>query len=214
MKIKRDKAYETPVGEPIGKVVAFGGEVLGSIYHGDRIIPGQEHRQSDLDEREYREIVNRTGKTGEEALAEMETIRPVISQYSKLSREEFRAVFAELSASERQVLHILSAYVAYKSNLIRFDNRKEIQTSHMSEMTGLCLRTVEDAVRMLVSKNIIYKGRNGRGFQYFMNPWIVSYGVRINHTLQQMFKHYRIRTKGGVTWDEYERSGRGTGPIQ
>jgi hypothetical protein len=70
------------------------------------------------------------------------------------------------------------------------------------EITGLSRGAVYDAINSLIRKDIIYKGRNSKNRQYFVNPWLFCKGNRINKVLKTMFKNYRIRVLGGVKWKD------------
>ena len=123
-------------------------------------------------------------------------------RFIRIDEEEGRLMAKELNAYERAVLFQLQFYVSYESGLIRYPNGKEIGFNDLVEMTGLSKATVTSAVSGLVSKDILYKGKNSKRTQYYMNPWIASKGVVPNSTLRDMFGNYKIRSKGNIRWKD------------
>lgn len=152
------------------------GEVTSVIYDGDRIL-----RKETLD---YLK-------------ANKQSSRP----FAKIDENEGRYIMCELDTYEKSVLFSLQFYVSYDSGLIRFSNGKEIGFTDIVELTGLSRAKANEAVEGLIKKDILYKGKNSRKVQYFMNPWIVNKGT-INSTLKEMFRNYRIRSKGNVLWKD------------
>ena len=59
-------------------------------------------------------------------------------------------------------------------------------------------------IRSLIDKDILYKGKNSKNVQYFVNPWLFCKGNRINKVLKTMFENYKIRTYG-VRWGELKQ---------
>jgi len=123
-------------------------------------------------------------------------------RFVRIDEEEGRLIAKELNAYERAVLFQLQFYVSYESGLIRYPNGREIGFNDVVEMTGLAKATVTSAISGLVAKDILYKGKNSKRTQYYMNPWIASKGVVPNSTLKDMFGNYRIRSKGNTRWKD------------
>ena len=59
-----------------------------------------------------------------------------------------------------------------------------------------------ETINSLIKKDIIFKGKNSQGVQYFVNPWLFCRDNSINNVLQTMFKSYRIKVMGGLKWGE------------
>lgn len=156
------------------------GEIVGKLAQGDRVIRAQSL--------EY------LGRKYTSDLRKRKFVR--------MDEDEGRLIVKELSANERAVLFQLQYYVAYESGLICYPNGKDICFSDIIEMTGLSRRTAAQVLESLVAKDILYKGRNSRKVQYYMNPWIASKGVMPNKTLKEMFGNYRIRSRDGVMWKD------------
>lgn len=157
------------------------GQVIGNIRQGDRIV--------------RKESIDRLKKTTMSS-----DIRS--RHFVRVDEEEGKLLAQELSAYERAVLFQLQYYVSYESGLIRHANGREIGFADIVDMTGLSRKTVADAVEGLVKKDILYKGKNSKKTQYFLNPWIANKGVIGNPTLKDMFGNYRIRSKGNVRWKD------------
>lgn len=122
--------------------------------------------------------------------------------FSKVNTEELRLLTPTLTASERSVLLSLLSYVSYTSCLIQYPNGKDINFDSIVKICGMSHNTMLATVEMLLQKDILYKGRNSKGNQYFMNPWIAYRGNTINKVLFDMFKNYKILSRGGKTWKE------------
>lgn len=157
------------------------GEIVGSVRAGDRIVRKEsinylKNRESSVEIRKRR--------------------------FVRLDEEEGKLVAKELSAYERAVLFQLQYYVSYESGLIKHANGREIGFADIVELTGLARKTVADAIEELIKKDILYKGKNSKKTQYFLNPWIASKGIIENATLKEMFGNYRIRSKGNVRWKD------------
>ena len=157
------------------------GAILGTMKTGDRIV-----RKESIDYLKKKAWAN--------------DIRN--RHYVKVYEEEGKLIAEELSAYEKAVLFQLQYYVSYESGLIRHANGREIGFTDIVEMTGLSRSTVADAIEGLVKRDILYKGKNSKKTQYFMNPWIACKGVIENPTLRDMFGNYRIRSKGNVRWKD------------
>lgn len=122
-----------------------------------------------------------------------------LKHYSKTNTDELKLLLPELNKNEKIVIFSILPYVGYDDCLLRHTNGKELNIESISKISGLSVSTVEDVVVSLRYKDILYKGKNSRNVQYFINPWICSRGNRINKVLKTMFKNYKIRTLG-VRW--------------
>ena len=61
-------------------------------------------------------------------------------------------------------------------------------------MTGIKDTTFYKTLNSLISKNIIVQCKNDKQFLFFVNPWLIVKGDRINKVLKVMFENYYIRT--------------------
>ena len=124
-----------------------------------------------------------------------------LKHYAKTNTDELRILLPELGKNEKIVIFSILPYVGYDDCLLKYSNGKELNIESISKISGLSISTVEDVVESLRHKDILYKGKNSRNVQYFVNPWICSRGNRINKVLKTMFKNYKIRTLG-IRWKE------------
>jgi hypothetical protein len=122
--------------------------------------------------------------------------------FSKVNGEELKLLNPTLSTSERSVLLSLLPYVSYSSCLIQHSNGRDINLDGIVKLSGMSYNTVLAAVDSLITRDIIYKGKNSKGNQFFINPWIAYKGNTINKVLFDMFRNYRILSKGGRMWKE------------
>lgn len=125
-----------------------------------------------------------------------------IDSFFKGCIEELKLVLPELSNIEKAFLISLAPYVGYSDCCLKHGNNSDILPQHMADITGLSERCIYDVTSKLITKDIIYKGKNSKGKQYFVNPWLFNKGVRINKVLKTMFKNYKIRSKDNIKWKD------------
>jgi hypothetical protein len=125
-----------------------------------------------------------------------------IGPFSKVNSEELNLLAPTLTASESCVILKLLPLVSYTSCLIQYPNGRDINFDSIVKRCGLCHKTTVSTVESLIAKDILYKGRNSKGNQYFMNPWIAYRGNTINKVLFDMFKNYKVLSRGGKAWKE------------
>ena len=101
----------------------------------------------------------------------------IIDYFYKGNIAEIRAIMKELDTYEKAFLYSIAPFVSYED---------------------CCLK---ETIKSLIDKYILYKGKNSKNTQYFVNPWLFCKGNRINKVLKTMFKNYKIRTLG-VRWRE------------
>jgi len=127
-----------------------------------------------------------------------------MKSFVKLNSDELARVMPELTTNERAVFITMIPYVSYMSCCLTYKNGVNIELEDIAKLSFSSRATTIKAVESLVKKNIFYKGKNGKGNQYFVNPWLVNKGMTIDSVLKEMFKHYRIRSKGGVKWENLQ----------
>ena len=108
----------------------------------------------------------------------------------------------ELSIHEKAFLFSIVPFISYEDCHLRYGNGIDIGTEDLVKVTGMPRRTVYATVKSLIKKDIIYRGRNSKNRQYFVNPWLFCKGSRINRVLKTMFKNYRIKVLGNVKWKD------------
>jgi hypothetical protein len=106
----------------------------------------------------------------------------------------------DLSVLEKALLFCIAVHVNYEDCHLQYSNGNDIGTEELVKISGMGRRQVYETINSLIKKDIIYKGKNSKNRQYFVNPWLFCKGNRINKVLKTMFKNYRIRVLGGVQW--------------
>lgn len=125
-----------------------------------------------------------------------------LKHYSKVNTDELRLLLPELSKNERIVLFSLLPYVGYDDCLLKHINGKELNIEGIAKISSLSASTVEKVVESLRHKDILYKGKNSRNVQYFINPWICSRGSKLSKVLKTMFQNYEVQSFGGIKWKD------------
>jgi hypothetical protein len=113
---------------------------------------------------------------------------------------EIRELMKSLSVFERAFLFSIATYVGYEDCCLKYDNGVCLDFEAMVDISGMSRGKTSQVLGDLIKADIIYKGVNSKGIQYFVNPWIYCKGVRINAVLKTMFKNYHIRVLGGKQW--------------
>lgn len=106
---------------------------------------------------------------------------------------EIRAIMKELNVYEKAFLYTIAPYVGYEDGCIKYDNGKELNFDTLSDITGISTGKMSEVIKCLIDKGILYKGKNSKHVQYFVNPWLFCKGKRINKVLKTMFKNYKVR---------------------
>lgn len=122
--------------------------------------------------------------------------------YAKVNVKEFNLWLSKLNVYEKAFLMSVIPYVSYTSCELTYKNHVQIDNEALLKITGLPRSTLYRTIKSLVEKDILYKGRNSKGIQYFVNPWLIMKGVVSNKTLKVMFKNYRIQSLNGKRWGD------------
>ena len=125
----------------------------------------------------------------------------VIDYFYKGNIAEIRAIMKELDTYEKAFLYSIAPFISYEDCCLKYDNGKELNFNTLSEISGISKGKLSETIKKLIDKDILYKGKNSKNTQYFVNPWLFCKGNRINKVLKTMFKNYKIRTLG-VRWRE------------
>jgi hypothetical protein len=161
-----------------GRIVNNDGEIKGEIYEGDRITRG----------------------ASIEYLSRTETWK--LENFFKGHIAEIELLMKDLNVYEKAFLFSMAIYVGYDDCCLKHRNGKELDFDGIVEITGISRGKLSQVINSLRKKDIIYKGINSSGIQYFVNPWIYCKGSRINKVLRTMFRNYRVRVLGKKRWGE------------
>ena len=108
----------------------------------------------------------------------------------------------ELSVNEKALLFSVVPYVSFEDCHLQYSNGNDIGTEELVKITNMPRRTVYETLDSLIKKDILYRGKNSKNRQFFVNPWLFCKGNRINRVLKTMFKNYRIRVMGKKKWGD------------
>jgi hypothetical protein len=128
----------------------------------------------------------------------------LFQKFKKTNIEECRMLVQELSSSEKSLLFALIQYVGYEDAIIQHVNGLPMVHRHMAEVSGMSLRTVDDAVRSLVSKMLLAKDTVGGKKCYRLNPWVASSGSRFDKQLIGLFADYPVRSREMKLWKDID----------
>lgn len=156
------------------------GSVVGTLGEGDRVI----HRR--------------------EALSSVsDTIDWKMEEFLKGGTRELASWMNDLNKNERCFLFSVMPYVGYTDCCLKKKNGDCLGSEELVQITGLRRATLYETIDSLIKKDILYRGKNSRERQYFVNPWFFVRGSRVNKVLQTMFKNYRIRVLGGLPFKDF-----------
>lgn len=158
------------------------GEQLGELRQGDRVL-----KKESIDFLKARDETTQEWK---------------IEHFYKGNIKEISKWLKELSITEKAFLFCIVPYISYEDCHLCYHNNRDIGTEDLVEITGLSRSVVYETINSLTKKDILYKGKNSKNRQYFMNPWLFCMGNRINKVLRTMFKNYRIRVLNNVKWGD------------
>jgi hypothetical protein len=106
----------------------------------------------------------------------------------------------DLSVNERAFLFSIVPHIGYEDCCIKYSNGRPLGTEDLVKVTYMPRSTVYEVLVSLTKKDILYRGKNSKERQFFINPWLFCKGSRINKVIRTMFRNYRIRVLGGVKW--------------
>lgn len=168
------------------------GEVTSDLYEGDRI-----QRKESL------ETYKKFDDSRREANKNLsETLVWNMSNFMKMNTMEVRLWMDDLSQAEKAFLFSIVPCVSYDDCHLQLPDGSDIGTEDLVKITKLSRGLVYETIETLLKKDILYKGKNSKNRQYFVNPWLFCKGNRINRVLKTMFKNYKIRVLGGKLWKD------------
>jgi len=159
------------------------GEYLGEINPGDRIT-----RAKSIEYLKRNKILVNGPET--------------VKQFFKGNAKEIEKIMNSLDTFERSMLFSISVYVSYTDCCLKYGNGTNITTDDIVTIAGMSRGKTFQVIDNLIKKDILYKGKNSKNRQYFVNPWIFCKGNRVNTVLQTMFQNYKIQSLGGIRWKD------------
>lgn len=168
------------------------GEIVTDIHPGDRIV---RHKSSES----YRKVVK---KNADNNSVKDEFQKWDLDNFFRANISELSLWMDDLSQAEKAFLFSVSPYISFEDCRLIYGNGIDIGTEKFIEITNMSRSLVYETINSLIKKDILYKGRNSRSRQYFINPWLFSKGNRINKVLKGMFGNYKIRVLNGKRWKD------------
>jgi DNA-binding transcriptional regulator GbsR (MarR family) len=123
-----------------------------------------------------------------------------IEHFFKGNIDELKMITRELSTYARAALFSIIPYISYTDCCLKKD-RDTLSFDGLQEICNISQGKLSEVLEELRKKDIICRAKNSRETIYFINPWIVCRGNRINRVLQTMFRNYRVRVIN-KTWKE------------
>ena len=146
------------------------GIVVNEIRPGDRIL--------------RKESVDFLKGVGTERINMGETFLKLYTSILKDLKDE------RLTGAEWQVLITCLCHLAYTSGGIIYSNNGHFLTPvDIEKESGLPKRTVMLCIEKLTDRKILHKGRTGREFQLYANPYIFMKGTEMSKITIDMFKN-------------------------
>jgi len=128
-----------------------------------------------------------------------------IEHFYRGNIEEICKVMKDLDVYEKAFLFSIAPYVGYEDCCLKYpSNGIELKFETLVDISGISRSKLSTVIASLVEKDILYKGKNSKTTQYFVNPWLFCKGNRINKVLKTMFKNYQIQVKDGTRWKDLE----------
>lgn len=162
------------------------GEITNELKPGDRIIKAESRNKF------------KKNKEIDKAVFEEWNIKT----FYKANTSEMQLLMNDLSQSEKAFLFSIVPYISYDDSHLQYGNGNDIGTEDLIKITGMSRSAVYQIIDSLNQKDVIYKGKNSRSRQFFINPWLFYKGNKINKVLKTMFKNYKVRTKGNIPWKD------------
>ncbi len=125
--------------------------------------------------------------------------------FYKSNTEELKLILKELTQNERSLLLSMTPYIIFENNSLQIGKGEELHdigTEELVDISGMSRSVVYETIKSLIDKDVIYKGKNSKNAQYYINPWLFCKGNRINTVLKNMFKNYKIRSQGNILWKD------------
>ena len=178
--------------EPKAHVVSKNtGEIVAELYEGDSIL----RKESKEAHKKFEDSKNESRKVSETLVWSM-------TNFMKMNTVEVRLWMDELSQAEKAFLFSIVPCVSFDDCHLQTHDGEDIGTEDLIKIANMSRGVLYETIKSLAKKDIIYRGKNSKNRQYFVNPWLFCKGNRINKVLKTMFKNYKIKVLGGKQWKD------------
>lgn len=127
-----------------------------------------------------------------------------LERFYKGNVEELKLINKELSVYESAFINYIAPYVGYEDCCIKHGNGIPLSFEDMRTICHMSKGKLSQVISSLRTKDILYKGVNTEGIQYFINPWLYCRGTRIQKVLATMFQSYKIKIHGNKRWGDMQ----------
>ena len=184
-------------------IIDENGEIKEEIYSsrvvglndGDRIV-----RKNSIDH--FRRKKEEEEKKPCEDFNDKEYINVVSDTFTKIGIEELRCVLKELDVFEKAFVFGCVPYVGYEDCKIKYGNGIALNMKDFTRISGISERKLFDVISSLIEKHLLYKRKEKNKISYYINPWIVFRGIKLDSSLKDMFGEYEIRCKNMTKWKD------------
>lgn len=146
------------------------GEIIGELEKGDRILK--------------RKSVDYLRDTVEFNDCRFSKVQDSFFEYRK-----------ELSDLEINVVIYLMGNTLYRSGIIAHKNGKPITSENIANEYECSVRKIQKILKCLCDKEIICREKSGKGYIYYMNPFICLKGNRVDVSLVKKFEKSKFNIK-------------------
>jgi DNA-binding MarR family transcriptional regulator len=129
----------------------------------------------------------------------------VVERFFKGNISEIEKLLTELTIGEKALLFFIVPFIGYNDCCIKHRNNSCMNIEDIIQKTGISKPTVHKSINSLIKKDILYKGKNSKEVQIFINPWLFCKGNRINKVLKTMFKNYKIKVMNNTKWKDLKQ---------
>lgn len=88
----------------------------------------------------------------------------------------------------------LMPYILFEKCSICYSNGRPLNVKKMADVAGVNYKTAYKYVKALCDYRLLAKHEG----IYYINPWLVHRGTIIDSFLYELFKHYYVRSRGGI----------------
>lgn len=129
-------------------------------------------------------------------------INVVSDTFTKVGIEELRCVLKELDVFEKAFVFGCVPYVGYEDCKIKYGNGIALNMKDFTRISGISERKLFNVISSLIEKHLLYKRKEKNKISYYINPWIVFRGIKLDSSLKDMFGEYEIRCKNMTKWKD------------
>lgn len=94
--------------------------------------------------------------------------------------------------SEITMCLYLMSWTKYGTGLISYSNGKIMRSSDIAKQIGIDVRNVQRILKSLCDKEIICREKSGKGYAYYMNPFVCVKGSRVDKWLVKKFEYSKF----------------------